>query len=434
VTAPDGRQTTGTPAPELARLIGRWGLLGLAVNGVLGSGIFGLPATVAAAVGSASPWTVLLAGGAMGVIVACYAEAASQFTESGGTYLYVRRALGRLAGIQVGWMMLLVRLTACAAGADLFVDYLAGFVPDVLLPVPRFVAITILFGILTTVNYRGVRAGTAVSTLSVAAKLIALGMLCATGAVYLLTHPAIPQVPSHAPIGHWLNAILLLFFAYGGYEMALNAGGEVGNSRRDAPFAVLGGLLLVTLLYTTLQLIVIHLVADAGRSARPLADSARVIAGPAGALLVSAAALLSVFGFLSATMLGMPRSLYALGESGDFPAWFAQVHPRFRTPYLSILAFALPAWLAALFGSFSWNVTLSSVGRLVYFAAVCAAVPALRKTRSANAAFRVPGGALAPCAGIVICAVLLTRADLTGSVILAATIAIGVVNWLVVKD
>jgi amino acid transporter len=425
---------SGAPAPQLARLIGRWGLLGLAVNGILGSGIFGLPATIAAAVGSASPWTVLLAGGAMAVIAACYAEVASQFTESGGTYLYVRRALGQLAGIQVGWMMLLVRLTACAASADLFVDYLAGFVPDVVLPLPRCAATTLLFGVLTTVNYRGVRAGTAVSTASVAAKLTALGVLCAAGALYLLTHPVSHQAPSSAPLGHWLNAILLLFFAYGGYEMALNAGGEVGNSRKDAPFAIFGGLVLVTLLYSTLQLIVIHLVADPANSARPLADAARVIAGPTGAHLVSAAALLSVFGFLSASMLGMPRSLYALGESGDFPALLAKVHPRFRTPYVSVLAFALPAWLAALFGSFSWNVTLSSVGRLVYFAAVCAAVPALRNRRPVAAAFRLPGGALVPCAGIAICAVLLTRVDLGGSLILAATVAAGVVNWLIVKD
>jgi basic amino acid/polyamine antiporter, APA family len=419
--------------PHLARLIGRWSLLGLAVNGIVGSGIFGLPATLAAAVGSASPWAVLLAGAAMGLIAACYAEVASQFTESGGTYLYVRRALGRFAGIQVGWMILLVRLTACAASADLFVDYLAGFVPDVALPIPRFATITILFGILTAVNYRGVRAGTAVSTVSVAAKLTVLGVLCATGTFYLLNHPGTQQVSSPAPFGHWLNAILLLFFAYGGYEMALNAGGEVGNPRQDAPFAVLGGLFLVTLLYTILQLIVIHLVADPANSARPLADVARVIMGPTGATLVSAAALLSVFGFLSASMLGMPRSIFALGECGDFPARFAAVHPRFRTPYIAILAFALPAWLAALFGSFSWNVTLSSVGRLIYFAAVCAAVPVLRKGPAA-AGFRVPGGVLVPFAGIAICAVLLTRVDLGRSLILAATVAAGIVNWFVVKD
>jgi amino acid transporter len=331
-------------------------------------------------------------------------------------------------------MMLLVRLTACAASANLFIDYLTGFLPVISHPLPRFAVITLLFGTLTTANYRGVVAGTALSSVSVAAKLAALGVLCGTGAVYLLTHPAVQEAPAPAPLGHWLNAILLLFFAYGGYEMALNAGGEVSNPRRDAPFAVFGGLLLVTLLYTTLQLIVMHLVPDPADSIRPLADAARVVMGPAGAVLVSAGALLSVFGFLSASMLGMPRGIFALAQSGDFPAQFARIHPDFRTPYVSILAFALPAWLAALFGSFAWNVTLSSVGRLVYLAAVCAAVPALRKHQPTAAAFRVPGGALLPCAGIAICAVLLTRADLGRSLILAATIAVAAVNWFMVKD
>lgn len=422
------------PTPQLARQIGRWSLLGLAVNGILGSGIFGLPATLAAAVGAASPWAVLLAGAAMGVIAACYAEVASQFTASGGTYLYVRRALGRLAGIQVGWMMLLVRMTACAAGANLFVDYLAGFLPGIIEPLPRFAVITILFATLAAANLRGVLAGTALSSVSVVAKLTALGALCATGALYLLTHAVVREAASPPPFGHWLDAVLLLFFAYGGYEMALNAGGEVSNPRRDAPFAVFAGLLVVTMLYITLQFIVIDLLPHPATSLRPLAEAGGILLGPSGALLVSAAALLSVFGFLTANMLGMPRSIFALAESGDFPVWFAQVHPRFRTPYVAILVFALAAWLAALFGNFSWNVTLSAVGRLVYFAAVCAAVPVLRKRQPAAAAFRIAGGGLLPCTGIAICALLLTRVDLGHSLILAATVLAALVNWLVVRD
>jgi basic amino acid/polyamine antiporter, APA family len=420
--------------PQLVRLIGRWSLLGLAVNGILGSGIFGIPATLAAAVGSASPWAVLLAGAAMGVIAACYAEVASQFTESGGTYLYVRCALGRFAGIQVGWMMLIVRLTACAASADLFVDYLAEFIPNIVQPVPRFMVITTLFGTLAAANYRGVVFGTYVSSASVAAKLTALGLLSMTGVLFMLHHPAIHISSPPAPNGQWLNAILLLFFAYGGYEMALNAAGEVTNPRRDAPFVILAGLLLVTLLYTTLQLIVIHVVADPAHSVRPLADAARAVMGPIGAVLVSAGALLSVFGFLSAALLAMPRSIFALAERGDFPAWLARVHPRFRTPHVSILIFAVPAWAAALLGSFSWNVTLSSAGRLIYFAAVCAAVPALRRRQPQAAAFRIPAGLLLPCAGVAICALLLTRVDRRYSVILAATVVTAIVNWLLVRD
>jgi basic amino acid/polyamine antiporter, APA family len=92
----------GRSVPQLSRVIGRWSLTALVVNGVVGSGIFGLPAPLAGALGTGSPWAVLVAGCAMAIIAACYAEVASQFTATGGTYLYVRYALGRLAGLQVG--------------------------------------------------------------------------------------------------------------------------------------------------------------------------------------------------------------------------------------------------------------------------------------------------------------------------------------------
>lgn len=419
--------------PQLARVIGRWSLLGLAVNGIIGSGIFGLPTTLAGILGAASPYAVVLGGAAMALIVACYAEVASQFDASGGTYLYVSCALGRLAGIQVGWMMLLVRLTACAASANLFVSYLGEFWPGATQATPRFIMITLLFGTLATANYRGASAGTSISSVSVAAKLLALGALCAAGTLYMATHAGTHEVAARVPLDSWLNAVLLLFFAYGGYEIVLNAGGETRNPRRDAPFALFVGLLVVTLLYTTLQIIVLRLVPNLANSTRPLADAARILAGPAGSALVSAAALLSVYGFLSASMLGMPRGIFALAESGDFPIRLAAVHPKFRTPYVSILAFALPAWLAAELGSFSWNVTLSSVARLFYFGAVCAAVPALRRKQPSAAAFRIPAGPLLPFAGIAICVLLLTRIDLGGSLILAATIAVALLNWVLVK-
>ena len=126
--------------PQLVRAIGRWSLAALAVNTIVGSAVFGLPSVLAGAVGSASAWAVLLAGLAMAVIVSCYAEVASQFTATGGTYLYVRHTFGRLAGLQVGWLNLLTRFTACAAAVNLFVLYLGEFIPQATQPGPRFLA------------------------------------------------------------------------------------------------------------------------------------------------------------------------------------------------------------------------------------------------------------------------------------------------------
>ena len=161
---------------ELVRAIGRWSMVALVVNSMIGSGIFGLPAPVAGFLGRASPLAGVIAGAGMGVIIACYGEVASQFTETGGTYLYLRRAFGRLVGLQVGWLTLLSRLTAVAAAVNLLVTYLAEFWPGATQPVPRLAIITGFIGVLAAVNCRGVGAGTLMSNASVVAKLAALGV------------------------------------------------------------------------------------------------------------------------------------------------------------------------------------------------------------------------------------------------------------------
>jgi APA family basic amino acid/polyamine antiporter len=419
---------------ELVRAIGRWTLVALTVNSILGSGIFGLPSVIAAVLGNLSPWAVLLAGAAMAVIVSCYGEVASQFAETGGTYLYIRHAFGRFAGLQVGWMTLLSRFTACAAAANLLVVYTGEFWPEATHTVPRFMIITVFVGTLAVVNYRGVGAGALVSNVSVVAKLLALGLVCALGAGYLIAHPAVPKAAPSAEWDGWLKAILLLFFAYGGYEAALNPMGEAKNPRRDAAFALFVALIIVTLLYTVLQFVVVGVLPDPAHSDRPLADAARIFIGRPGAALIAAGALISVYGYLSANLLTGPRAMFALAELGDFPALFAAVHPRMRTPYVAITVFALLIWIFALFGSFSWNVTLSAVARLAYYGAVCAAVPVLRRKQPGAATFRVPGGPILPILGMVICTALLTRVDFTKSLILVATIVIALVNWLAVRN
>ena len=140
-----------------------------------------------------------------------------------------------------------------------------------------------------------------------------------------------------------------------------------------------------------------------------------------------------MYGYLSANLLTVPRGIYALAERGDFPAAFASIHPRFRTPYLSIVAIALAVWAFALFGSFAWNVTLSAVARLFYYGAVCATVPVLRRRQPQAALYRLPGGLTLPVLGIAICIALLTRVDFSKTLILAAVIAVAAGNWLLVR-
>ena len=121
---------------------------------------------------------------------------------------------------------------------------------------------------------------------------------------------------------------------------------EAKNPRRDAAFALFTALITCTLLYSAIQWVVVGILPDPAHSERPLADVARLVFGNGGAAFVSVGALVSVYGYLSANMLGVPRITFALAENGDFPSIFAAIHPRFRTPYFSILAFR-PVELAA---------------------------------------------------------------------------------------
>ena len=423
-----------TATPGLVRAIGRWSLAALTVNSVLGSGVFGLPSVVAGLLGDASPLAVLLGGGGIAVVYACYAEVASQFTETGGTYLYVRVAFGRLAGIQVGWFLLLVRLTACAANANLLVITLGEFWPEATQPAPRLLILTLLLGTLAAVNYRGVRDGARLSNVFVLAKLLPLAIVCLAGSYFLIANSRV--LPGAAPAGthaDWMKAMLLLFFAYGGAESALTPTSEAKDPRRVAPFGLLVALLAITLIYTVIQWVVVGVLPDPGHSVRPLADTARIVLGHGGAAFISMGALVSIYGYLGASMLTVPRSTFALAERGDFPAWFASIHPRFRTPHHSILVFVALVWLLALFGSFAWNATLSGVGRLLYYGLVCGSVPVLRRKQPEAASLRLPGGPFIPALGIAICALLLTGVDLSKSLILAATVSIGLLNWWIVE-
>lgn len=423
-----------TPSREgLVRAIGRWSLVALTINCILGSGIFGLPSQVAGLLGARSIWAVLLAGMAMAVIIACYAEVASQFSQTGGTYIYCRAAFGRLTGLQVGWMMMLSRLTACAANANLLVIYLGTFWPQVSHPAARFAVITILLGILLAINYRGVRDGTLVSNFFVVAKLVPLAVVGLAGGYYLIGHAAVFWPSPIASAGTWRDAMLLLFFAYGGYEAAMNPMGEARDPKRDAPFALFVALGIITLIYTLIQWVVVGVLPPAMQSNRPLAEVSRIVLGPGGAGLVAVAALVSVYGYLSANFLTAPRATFAFAEQGDFPSWFAAVHPEHRTPHISIVVFAILCWVLALAGSFTWNVTLSAVARLFYYGAVCAAVPVLRRRQPHGAWFRLPLGSCFAASGVLICVALLSGVDFSKSMILLATVVIAFLNWLAVR-
>jgi amino acid transporter len=281
-----------------------------------------------------------------------------------------------------------------------------------------------------------VRAGTQISNLFTPAKLVPLFAVIVLG-LFVLQHQhwSIATAPIASPrTSQWLKAMLLLVFAYGGFETALAPMSEAKNPRRDAPFALFMALLACTVIYALIQWVVVGVLPDAAHSQRPLADVARLAVGPVGAVLVAVGALISFYGYLSAKILAMPRVPFALAEQGDFPKAFATVHRRFHTPYVSILVFAAMVWGLALIGDFKWNVTLSAIARLLYYGVGCAALPVLRRKQpeGATAMFRLPAGNFFAVLGVILCGVLVTQVDFRQSLIVFATIVLAFVNWAVV--
>src|SRR5581483_781329 len=263
------------------------------------------------------------------------------------------------------------------ANANLFVIYLAEFWPAANHVLPRILLLTILFGFLTWANYVGVRSGTRLSNFFTALKLVTLGTFVVGGIALAAGHHILTASAPTGPPGKWLHPILLLMFAYGGYETALMPGGEAKDPRRDYPFALFVALLICTVVYTMAQWIVISFVPVNAMTDRPIASAAQAMIGPWGGGLVSLAILCATYGYLSANILGFPRILYALAEQGDVPPAFGRIHTKFLTPHISVIGFSIAALVFSLAGSFQWNLTISAMSRLVYYGSACAALPVL---------------------------------------------------------
>jgi len=408
-----------------------WGLTALVVNAIVGSAVFGLPAEYVKLVGRSSVLAVLVGGLSTAVIVACFAEIASKIPEAGGSYLYARTVFGRFAGMQVGWFSWAVRLASTAAGASLFVSYLGGLIPVLEYGIGRVAMLTLLIGGLTIANYIGVRSGAGLSSIFGIVKISLLLTLGVYGTWHSGAHLAIVTSQQIAAPGarNWFEAFLLLSFMYGGFETALLPLGEVKNPLRVVAWSLGVGLVVSVTIYSLVQVAVLN-TALAQYSSRPLAMLASALFGPIGNTITDVSAMICVYGYLSASMLGTPRLMYAMAEKEDFPAFLARIHSRFETPYLSILLFGAGSWAIAVTGSFRIAIALSVGARLVTYGVTCAALIPLRRKHPELKGYNVPFGPFLSLIGIFMTVALVTRMHGSETAALIITSFVAVLNWL----
>lgn len=396
------------PAPPraLAREVGRWQLVGLSINDVVGSGIYLLPAAAAALLGPASVWAVLIAGAAATLLVLCYAQAASHFDRPGGGYLYAREAFGPFVGFEVGWMLLLTRVATAAALANGLAAAVSHFWPAAGIGAVRMAIAATAIGGLAWLNVRGVRGAARTAAALAVAKLLPLVLFIGLGA---LAAGALPAGPSLAalPAGDLGRAALLLLFAYAGFENMPAAAGEYRNPKRDIPFALVSMIAIVTAVYVSVQWVALATLPGLPTSATPLADAAARFGGTSLAWLLTIGAAVSILGTANNTLLLGPRYLHAMAADGFGPRALAAVHPRFQTPGAAIALLAVVSLALAWSGSFVQLALLSVVARLCTYITTAAAVLVLRRS---GRGLSLPGGPAIPVAALLLSVALLASA------------------------
>lgn len=417
--------------PALVRVIGRWALTAAIVNSVIGSGIFGMPAPLAGYLGASSPWAVLLAGASIFTIVLCFAEVGSRFDQAGGPYLYAREAFGSAVGFQVGWLHILTRMLSGAAVLNVLVAYLAALAPWAGTAAGRTITMTAGMLIVTALNLGGVRQAAWTVNLFTVAKLLPLLGLIAIGVFQLNGDVLVAQAVTEP---HWADAIILLVFAYGGFESGIIAASETRDPKRHTAFALIVAMLCVTAIYCLLQLVVVAVLPNAASSTVPVAATLRQLLGPVGSTFGSLAVVISVYGWLAGFALQTPRLIFSMAERGELPAFLARVHPRWRTPYNAIVVNSAIALALGLASGFAQMATFSVISRLVIYASTCAALIALRRRQGDTSEFRVPGGYAVAVTGIAFCAWLMTTRSLEQAWFLPAFMAAGAAWWLLARS
>ena len=404
---------------QLIRAVGFWGLVAMCINAVVGSGVFLLPTESYKILGPFSLWAPLLFAIPVFILVLCFAEAASHFSDPGGAYLYARTAFGDFVGFETGWMNWIARLTSLASLSNGFVVSLARLYPPLGNGAWRAAIIIGSIGILTAIHIVGVKYGAASIYVFTFGKVIPLVLFIFVSLIAFRTNP-IPA-SMHLPPGNtnWTDAALFMLFAYAGFENLGVPAGEYRNPRRDLPGALLVGTLCIAAIYVLTQLGAMATIPNLSNSATPIADAAAALIGPAGALIVTLGALLSMAGTNSGTVLEGSRMLFALSLDRNMGP-VSYVHPKFRTPVVAIMIHVVVATILALAGSFATLALLSAVARLATYLFTCAAVPRLRKL---NEGFRTPG-LIVPILGVLVSLLIVVTLDakklLAGAIALAA--------------
>ncbi len=397
---PEGQDRFG-----LKRDLGLWSAAAIVVGTVIGSAIFIVPRDMVNSVGSPMMvFVVWIFGGMLSLFGALsYAELAAALPEAGGEYVYLREAYGPLFAFLYGWtQMWVAKSGSIATLATGFFIYLANFHPElekVLMVVPlplgdsghpleirsgQLLAMVVI-AVLALINYFGVKVGGNVQVIVTGVKV---GLIAAIIVVGLGTgHGAIANfstsIPAPGSITGFFAALVAALWAYDGWNNVSMVASEVQKPQRNLPLALIIGTLAVIALYLLANLAYFYVlpasaVASTGRVA---GEAMRQVLGGWGAGAVSVAAMISIFAALNGSILSGSRVPFAMARDGLFFRGVGHVHPRHRTPSVSILVLSLWAALLVLSGRYDQLYTYVIFASVILYGMATAAVIVLRFKR-----------------------------------------------------
>jgi amino acid transporter len=390
-----------TDGPRLRPDLGRIDFTLLVIGAVVGADVYVVAAMGAGFLGPAQLVAWVAAGVLAALIALTFVQCAAIDSDVGGSYTYARAAFGPLAGFLAGWALYAGEWVALPVFPLAFGNYLERLAPS--LPHPAVILAEVaLIAAVTGFNFAGVRKGARVNDVLTVAKLVPLALLIALGLAFALFRhgQATAHLHPFVPLGWggFGSAIVPIFWAYAGFELAVLPAAEVRSPERTLPQGLIVGMVIATIFYllTAFAVVVAIPWQDAASSSSPLAAAMSAIfkgfggSGAAGSALMSVGALISIVGVYEAFTLGVARLSYALGADGLFPPAFARIHPKYGTPYVGLAFQAAAALLGATLFDLRGLITIA-----VFFlgiAYLATALAALRLVaRNPERALRLPG-------------------------------------------
>ncbi len=368
-----------------AKKLSLFDVTNLVIGAIIGADIYVASSFGAGLLGPFSLVVWVIAGLIAIVIALCFAQCAALIPKVGGPYAYAREAWGPFAGFTVGWSLWFAEWISLAVFPLAFTRYLMFFLPNLDLGLQILVK-SVFVAFLAVTNIVGVRAAGRVNDLLTIAKLAPLIFFTIAGIAWMGLNPSTstsnfsPFSPfSFAGFG---PALVLIFWAYAGFEISTIPAEEIAEPRKTIPKAIIIGIAIVTIFYllTNTVLFGVRNFNLLATDTAPLATATNSIL-PAGTIfallggaLVGVGALISVAGSDESGMIGTSQLGYALAADGLFPRVFARIHKKFKTPYLSVLIQSVSALIASIVGTLGLLISVSVFFLAIAYLATSASV------------------------------------------------------------